>query len=368
MGQLRFLLALSVVVWHTKPIFGLTLLSGYSAVRIFFVISGFYMSLILTTKYGDARTFWINRALRLYPAYLAFILLTWAWYFFEWAWLHKPPTTDPRLMLAYQDMHWWERTGFIISNWSMIGQDIPSLFNYEIGTGFVFPGSRLEGNIWAGALRTIGPAWSIGIEIWFYLLAPWLVRQSNRLLALLVAISVAAELAVTSRYNFDIAYYGLPTNLWLFIVGIILQRVDLSWVPSLIFKAAPTVIVAAIVFWPIRGGVNDTITPAEAMFSYIIFVPTIPILFAATKHLKWDAYIGNLSYPIYLSHMRIIGIFQTALHSGAILIIAGTLVISLGTYHLIEVPIDRWRQSLVVARRKSMHSPTSNSARAARLV
>ena len=56
MGTIRFLLAVSVVVFHAKrPLLGLTLVEGTVAVQLFFIISGFYMALVLTEKYTAHR-------------------------------------------------------------------------------------------------------------------------------------------------------------------------------------------------------------------------------------------------------------------------------------------------------------------------
>ena len=52
MGIIRFLLALAVVAFHSQRILGLRLMGGNEAVEIFFIISGFYMSLILRGKYA----------------------------------------------------------------------------------------------------------------------------------------------------------------------------------------------------------------------------------------------------------------------------------------------------------------------------
>ena len=47
MGLLRLILAISVVIWHSSPIFGISLVGGQAAVQAFYIISGFYMALIL---------------------------------------------------------------------------------------------------------------------------------------------------------------------------------------------------------------------------------------------------------------------------------------------------------------------------------
>src|SRR5947209_17753171 len=84
MGILRMLLAISVLLLHTQDT-QLFSLAGDMAVPAFFIISGFYMALILNEKYigkHSYKVFITNRLLRLYPMYyittflmLCFVLL-----------------------------------------------------------------------------------------------------------------------------------------------------------------------------------------------------------------------------------------------------------------------------------------------------
>lgn len=183
MGLMRLLLALSVVATHSGPILGMKLLPGDLAVEVFFAISGFYMSLILTDKYRDSGTFYVNRFLRLYPVYFITVVGTWAWFFLTWQHLGRPPTNS--WMDAYQHMSALPISLIAASNWTMIGLDIPSLFHFSEGRGFLpfhylFPADAPDGAKWAGEFRTIGQAWSIGVEIWFYILAPFLVPLRMR--------------------------------------------------------------------------------------------------------------------------------------------------------------------------------------------
>ncbi len=75
MGVIRLFLALSVVVWH---LWGHALpftANGYNVVILFFIISGFYMSMVINDKYSNASTckyFYLARALRIYPLYLLY--------------------------------------------------------------------------------------------------------------------------------------------------------------------------------------------------------------------------------------------------------------------------------------------------------
>ena len=82
MGLLRLLLALAVVADHAGPPLGWTALrmtGGPLAVQMFYVVSGFYMALVLNEKYLGAGAWWAfakSRLIRLYPMYWFVALLT----------------------------------------------------------------------------------------------------------------------------------------------------------------------------------------------------------------------------------------------------------------------------------------------------
>ena len=72
MGLLRVLLAVSVFMTHA-PQSGLTRglrgFGGSNAVELFFLVSGFYIALILDKSYSTRMGFYKNRVLRLFPIY-----------------------------------------------------------------------------------------------------------------------------------------------------------------------------------------------------------------------------------------------------------------------------------------------------------
>ena len=71
MGIIRLLLALSVVSGHLQFSSLGVGTTGQVSVQAFFLISGFYISMALCASYSrQVPQFWLNRALRLYPAYL----------------------------------------------------------------------------------------------------------------------------------------------------------------------------------------------------------------------------------------------------------------------------------------------------------
>ena len=66
MGTLRLLLALSVVLFHSGPFVftGSDWVGGIVAVEGFFVVSGFYMTLVLHQRYGGRlRDFCVRRGM-----------------------------------------------------------------------------------------------------------------------------------------------------------------------------------------------------------------------------------------------------------------------------------------------------------------
>ena len=95
MGTYRLILALCVVVGHASPL-GIPTLDSGLAVKTFFMISGFYMALILSEKYPRTpegrRLFYTNRLLRIYPMY--FVTLAFAILFYTAASVHLGHPAD----------------------------------------------------------------------------------------------------------------------------------------------------------------------------------------------------------------------------------------------------------------------------------
>src|SRR3954447_5357614 len=80
MGIIRLLLAIAVlIIMHSDPPPGFHMIGGAGAVQGFYVISGFYMALVLNEKYPRGakgyREFIVQRFLRLMPAYWCCLLL-----------------------------------------------------------------------------------------------------------------------------------------------------------------------------------------------------------------------------------------------------------------------------------------------------
>src|SRR5215212_5157693 len=186
MGILRFFLAFCVLITHIGGSwFGVKFIPGYICVEFFFVVSGYYMAMILSSnKYPAVKKFYLSRLFRLYPLFL-FIAVLFICRDVVYSVLTDKAITD-NLVRHYADP-WW--SGFaLFSNLTMIGQDIFSLLhffpngNYHFFYANYLDGADSTGAVWGGGMRWNGAAWSIGLEIWFYLLVPFLYKLSSKLL------------------------------------------------------------------------------------------------------------------------------------------------------------------------------------------
>lgn len=306
MGILRFLLAISVLILHTSPILGLTMVGGDVAVQAFYMISGFYMSLVLADKYETSnwkgyKLFITNRLLKLYPVYwltlIAIILLGIislilfkSTYVFDYYLNHKEILTPFNL------------TYFIISNLIIIGQDVLFFIGYS-KIGYYFQTDYSNAEISLHRFLFMKQAWTISLEIYFYMLVPFLNRLSSKKL---VIITLVLFIIRFSLYSQSITYQPwsyqfFPFELAFFLIGLLAHRYyTTSWMSH--NKSLAIVVMILLVmltlFFQFLG--HDTLLKKYIYLS--IFACTIPFLFEATKSNKIDRIIGETSYPIYIIH------------------------------------------------------------------
>jgi peptidoglycan/LPS O-acetylase OafA/YrhL len=375
MGFLRLFLALSVVVGHTTPLFGLQLMPPDTAVRLFFIISGFYMSLVLSGKYegaGRVRTFYTNRLLRLFPGYLLAIAVTAAVEIAAYA--YPGGGYGAKMIVGEIDAHLhgggsldaWSLALLALPNLFLFGSDIVFLFHRAPDLGWFLtlgldPGIPTATRM--GSYLLIAPAWSIGMELWFYLMIPFLVRWRIAALAALMA----ASLALHAWMDFHVAwsaYFFFPANLGFFLAGTIGHKL---WTAT---RAGAKVPPAAIV--AIGGGTLALLAFREFIpffrnYSALIALVAalgVPFVFAWSKSSAWDRALGNLSYPVYLFHAAVLAFAANFLHTEASwVVIAITLAIALAVSRLVEEPLERYRARRAAARSAAFVPPSLSTPR-----
>ena len=142
------------------------------------------MTLVLNEKYRapeDNATFWINRFLRLWPLFALSSLL-------------MLPLNSEILTLHTQEINAAALAAIYISNITMIGYEVQDLLCLVSGRLDICSGLNSRS---LKGLFPLPQGWSLGLELWFYLLAPFFVR---RLGTTVVVFVIAACLMFLSRW------------------------------------------------------------------------------------------------------------------------------------------------------------------------
>lgn len=353
LGTIRFLLAFAVVGVHVGRLPFALPLGGDTAVQGFFIISGFLIALVWDNKYADQPNglfvFYTNRAARIYYLYW-FVLVVSILVALVTKYLTRdyPPyfTNPPRGLLLYS----------IFTNFFIFGSSQALWLGFDGSLHYTMDYTSSPYPVWR--TMTLGPAWTLDLELTFYLLAPFLVRRNLRLLVGIVVASFAARFAwYAMGYEKDPwTYRFFPFEIGLFVMGIITYRVSqaLAWQPDRrILYAIFAAMVASIVFFPFRGS-------TWLIFVFLFaFAALLPYVFALTRTWKVDRFLADMSFPLYLAHWPV-WLFIRYLftppwpeYPGIVPAIASIAVAALLVI-FIERPIERWRQARIKPTAKAM--------------
>jgi peptidoglycan/LPS O-acetylase OafA/YrhL len=364
-GLIRFLLAAAVVITHSRPVFGLTLTGGLVSVQAFFIISGFYMALILKEKYtglGAYKTFLVNRFLRLYPGYYIVMLAY----------------SLPLVVVLIQHRNFGPFNAYaeyanelpfssllfpIFANLAIFGQDVIMFLKFSSDSHAL----QFTTTFWTSTPRVhqflvLPQAWSLAIELTFYLLVPFIVRLKTIYLIGLTGVSLLLRLFMFSVLGLNTDPWTgrfFPTELALFLFGVLSYRLGSGYrllkIPTIVPKIAFYSCVLLIVFFP-QVQLNEWI-----FYAYLILA--IPMIFDWTKKNRFDRIIGDLSYPIYISHLLVLWVLAAKIFYDsigdryiAICTIAGSVVVSI-MVNMITKPIEEYRQRRVRSRETTSGLP-----------
>lgn len=349
-GLFRIVLALLVMINHTMPV-----KFGALAVYLFFMLSGYWCYRMWFSEYRATRSpylvFIASRAWRLLPVYLvAMVLLT----------LFAIMTHEASLLPA--DASALHRLHFYFSNFAILG--LTRLPDTE---------------------RVLYPAWSLDIEMQFYLIVPLIIVALHSARAKLWAAGILGMALVFSAvllvfYEGDAALSGyLPMYLTFFLIGVFTAR--LNWVPesplvltSLALSAL--FVLACFAFHSTRGlfmtgSLNSAIgfyRPAGCFVLALLLAPyamaTVSAKPRGTFMTKFDRDLSNLTYEVYLLHVFVLDFVAYCFpqighysHYKQIPFMLGVYttvaVFSWGVYRWIDRPIDAARRAFVKSRRRA---------------
>jgi len=253
---------------------------GVTAVIGFYLISGYVMAGLIQRHYDTPQRmpwFYLDRLLRLMPQYLIYASLVLAWQL----------TTGARTQFLARAPGAWD----LFNNLTVVP------LNFYMYNG-------------ADQYTLIPPAWSLGAELQFYLLAPAMLIWPRVGLALAGASLLVHVAALHGWLNTD--WYGyrlLPGILWVFGLGMLMfhwHRLRPRWAAALAVSAP----VVALLTWLYlcSRGLHAAPYHQEVLVGWALGVPLVHWL-ARRRAGAPDQLAGDLSYGVFLNHFLLIWLF-----------------------------------------------------------
>lgn len=296
--------------------------SGFLGVDIFFVISGFLMALIyfdMSTKEKVLR-FYKRRLDRLLPAYFAVLAIT----IFISAMITLP--------YEYRDIM---RHGI----WSDV---------LAPNIGFWTDNSYFNEQQFKPFLNF----WSLGVEIQFYLLFPFLIWIYNKAKPLFYLIALGSFIGYVGMdmVSPKTSFFMTPLRLWQFVLGFYAARLMLTR-PLHYPVIGLVALIAMLALMGLVPNVNTGLPLWAGLLSVltaIVIVTGLPDTLIKSWPARGLEVLGKYSYSIYLVHFPVIAFFIYTPFNGIkgvpdmadiALITLVTAVLSVASYHFIEQPL-----------------------------
>ncbi|WP_260706222.1 acyltransferase family protein [Edaphobacter flagellatus] len=335
--SIRFFAAFSVLLYHSlatlpvgSPFFRAVLGYGYVNVSFFFMLSGFILAIVYLKddRPIEKRRFYLARFARIYPLYLAAMLLD------------TPHFFHAQLFLQHKSI--WQALGTFFAT-----------------TGLVQTWFHLQGpNL---------PGWSLCAEAFFYLLFPflgtllWKARGWSilSLFVLIYCAGLAVVFVIIKVQGHDGQGYHPVPHLFIFLLGILLARffVQIAANPKwaqMLNTFAPLLFAGSIAGFLMIPLFHLKISEAQLQHGLLapLFSGVLLSLASGNRLLsslfsaRWLVTLGEASYGIYLLHVPLYTILRRPIERFGfpmfLLYAAMTIALSVITYFQLEVPARRW--------------------------
>lgn len=306
-GIYRLILALMVQLSHTGHYGSI----GQLAIKGFFVLSGFLMTLLMHTTYrGHIADFALNRFLRLYPTYWVCMIISGLLYLWT-----------PSISIYY---------GFPTASHFILNI---LYLNYNLN----FP-SLLE------------VSWAVTNEIIMYvLIALGISRTFGRtLLWLLVSFIYYASVSEFAPGN-EWSYFMPMAASFPFAIGASVYHIY-NHISHKLYKEYFIVAFIGYVASIYTMNALNFYSSANAIFlcSSALFVISLFYIKPSEIIRKWDNKLGSLSYPFYLIHLPISSVVFNKIHHTNhwyvdLLIMTISLLVSWGIVVIVDKPVNHLR-------------------------
>ncbi len=347
MGIIRTLLAVCVIVAHSGPLLGYNSVGGKVAVQCFFIISGFYMAMILKEKYqAKENAYWLfisNRFLRIFPLYWAVLLIVFVFSCYVFAGDNSSEIGLYSSNILNLRLSFFQSLFLLFTNLFIFFQDTVMFLSFN-GNGLKFVSDFRTSSPPVYGFLFVPQAWTIALELLFYTIAPFLVKLKTGTIFFLIILSVGIRyLLYSSGLNFDPwTYRFFPAELGFFLLGIIAYELYCRFSPSVVIqKISFLYLLIFIIFFD-----RLHIWHKEEIL-YGSFVLLLPAIFEFTKSTRFDREIGELSYPIYILHIFIIQVMDFFHVESTLLAILLSVVFSFIITKTITKKIEDYRASRI---------------------
>lgn len=305
LDALRGIAAIIVVFFHIFEVFAngdhtkLMINHGYLAVDFFFALSGFVIGYAYDDRWNsmNLKSFFKRRLIRLHPMIVLGMIIGALLYYFQFGPLFPLISETPvwKLLLIM-----------------LIGMTLLPLT----------PSMEIRG--WTEMHPLNGPAWSLFFEyIANILYALWLRKLSNKWIAVLAFItgSILIHMAITRgdliggwALNPEQIYVGFTRLLYPFLAGLLLSRISK---PKKLNNAFlwTTLLLITVLAIPRIGGAEGYL---NGIYDSLIVIVVFPLLvylgscgqIQSIRGKQFATFLGNLSYPLYITHYPIMYIFM----------------------------------------------------------
>jgi len=320
MGIYRFILAILVLINHTG-LNTFNFATGPFAVINFLIISGYLNTYLIENHYSYNKkisSYYLDRFLRIAPQfYFYFFLAIFLNFYFK--------------VIEFNFLN-------VLLEFPIITQGYYFLFDNIFGT-----------NIY-NTLKINPPVWSLGLELTFYIVIPFVIIYFKNYIKYFFLFSLILFLIVFifSYRNDALGFRLLPGTFFTFLIGSYLYYSKKGIRKIVLFTLVIFIILFIITYSNINSIYYKTIYNKEVISAVIVGTLTLNYI-KKKKSNKIDIFFGNLCYGIFLNHFFIILIFKkyfTLSYNNIILIILLSMILSYISFTFIENNVSKIRKKI----------------------
>jgi peptidoglycan/LPS O-acetylase OafA/YrhL len=325
-GTWRFFLAFLVVISHLWA----GMLDGPAAYAVwgFFVLSGYLMTYVLAEKYGPSKAglqdFAYNRILRIFPAYAVAAVCGWLVLRGMPHFGANPASLNGQFVMPTSLLDWVKNITLLpLTDGGPLLVPVSGALAVEVGVYVLMPLLAFgRGAAWLGLILSLLLNWKHGIQI-----ESFGVRYST----FLTCIAPFALGSLVAHYRIQLAFLKTPASVVVWLLHGLLWLFDPHW--------------------PWMYG----------LYVSALLSAWVVLSLADCRTARLDAWLGDLSYPLYLFHTTVAVLLLPLMGSDRSFgFFAAAFLLTMIVCYLVLVCVDRPLQQL--KKRRDLRTATGAAA------